>query len=356
MKVLRFDFNGTPNSFKRTAQGFLRVQARLSKTGVFSYNDQREYRADEELFRTDSLDSIKGAPVTDLHPKEKGEDNFLTPANIKEYIIGITENVEREGQYLKGSLIIFDEDAIMAIESGERKEISLGFKCNLEQTPGNINGENYDSIQRNIIVNHVAIGPKGWGRAGADCSIRTDSKNNNLKKGEKMDEVIHFDGIDIALNSDSIKTYLVEKRKQLNEIQERLDAANIEIDNKKSIITALEGPKAVNARVNTRIKLLKQCQEIIGDDECLDSLSDEELKLLAIKKHYPNLDIKDKDQGYIDGIFDALATKIERNDSLGETRKAIHNDYKNNIAYEKWLNYSANLSSIPLAGSSQGGR
>src|SRR5690606_5375426 len=110
MEVLRFDFNGTPDSFKRTPQGFLRVQARITKTGVFSYRDQREYRGDEEVFRTDSLESIKGAPVTDLHPSEKGDDNFLTPANTKEHIIGIAESVEREGPYLKGSLIIFHED------------------------------------------------------------------------------------------------------------------------------------------------------------------------------------------------------------------------------------------------------
>ena len=107
MEVLRFDFNGSSGEFKRTPQGFLRVNARLSKTGVFSYQDQCEFRSDEEVFRADSLESLKGAPVTDLHPAEKGGDNFLTPANAKNHIIGITEGVERDGAYIKGSLIIF---------------------------------------------------------------------------------------------------------------------------------------------------------------------------------------------------------------------------------------------------------
>lgn len=119
------------------------------------------------------MESLKGAPVTDLHPSEKGSDSFLTPANTKDHIVGITEGVERDGPYLKGSLIIFHEDAIKAIESGERKEISLGYKCRLEPTPGSINGEAYDAVQRDIVVNHVALGPKGWGRAGPDCAIRT---------------------------------------------------------------------------------------------------------------------------------------------------------------------------------------
>jgi len=42
----------------------------------------------------------------------------------------------RDGPYLKASLIIFHEDAIQAIEAGKRKEISLGYKCQLEPTPG----------------------------------------------------------------------------------------------------------------------------------------------------------------------------------------------------------------------------
>lgn len=109
----------------------MRVSARLTKTGVFSYESGREYRSEEEVFRADSLDSINGAPVTDLHPSETGGDSFLTPANARNHIIGITESVERDGPYLRGSLIIFHEDAISAIERGERKEISLGYKLSL---------------------------------------------------------------------------------------------------------------------------------------------------------------------------------------------------------------------------------
>jgi hypothetical protein len=205
MKVLRFDFNGSSSDFKRTAQGFLRVNARLSKTGVFKYNNGCEYRSEEEVFRTDSLASFKGAPVTDLHPSEKSTDSFLTPANAKQHIIGITEDIERDGPYLKGSLIIFHEDAIKAIEEGTRKEISLGYKCRLDPTPGSVNGEAYDAIQRDIIVNHVAIGPKGWGRAGPDCAIRTDSTS---AKGQDVTETIRLDGIDIALSKESIGNLL----------------------------------------------------------------------------------------------------------------------------------------------------
>ena len=89
----------------------------------------------------------------------------------------------------------------------------------------------------------------------------------------------------------------------------------------------------------------------------MDCLSDDELKRAAIKRHYPNTELKDKDQNYIDGMFEAiLASTVVRSDSLVNTREAIHADSKTNAAYEKWLSYSANLWSLPLAGNARGGR
>ncbi len=215
MEVLRFDFNGSSGEFKRTAQGFLRVNARLTKIGVFSYDDGREYRSDEEVFREDSLASLQGAPVTDLHPSEKAAKTSSprpmpkSTSSVSPKVLSVTDHI------FKGSLIIFHEDAIKAIEAGERKEISLGYKCQLDPTPGTWNGDAYDAVQKNIIVNHVAIGPKGWGRAGPDCAIRADS---TLTKGQNP-ETIHLDGIDIALSKESITTLLTEKRREFNEAQ-----------------------------------------------------------------------------------------------------------------------------------------
>ncbi len=353
MEVLRFDFNGSSGEFRRTPQGFLRVNARLTKTGVFNYQSQREYRSDEEVFRADSLESIKGAPVTDLHPSEKSADSFLTPTNAKNHIIGITEGVERDGPYLKGSLIIFHEDVIKAIESGERKEISLGYKCQLDPTPGTWNGEPYDAVQKNIVVNHVAIGPKGWGRAGADCSIRTDSQTptqGNLK----MTEVIRLDGVDIALTPDVIGALLSERKRQYEELRGRFDAIGLELEKEKAARAALEDPQAIETKVQNRLKLVEKCRRILGDETSIEGKTDEELKLLVIKKFHPDIDLSGKDQSYIDGMFEALlVTSAERNDSLAVTRQAIyhHTDSKANQAYEKWLEQSAKMWTVPLTGS-----
>lgn len=323
MEVLRFDFNGTSGEFLRTPQGFLRIRARLTKTGIFSYANGREYRSDEEVFRADSLESLKGAPVTDLHPTEKGADSFLTPANAKQHMVGITESVERDGPYLKGSLIIFHEEVIKAIESGERKEISLGYRCRLDPTPGVVNGNAYDAVQRDIVINHVAIGPKGWARAGADCSIRTDSQKTT--KGKiVMTETIRFDGVDIALTPDAISTLLAEGKRQVEELRGRLDALGLELERTQAAKATLEDPLAIETKVQGHLKLVEKCRRILGDEAVLDGKTDEELKLLGIKKFYSDIDISGKDQSYLDGMFEALvSTKAERNDSLTNTREAI---------------------------------
>jgi hypothetical protein len=181
MQVFRLDYNGTTSGFERTAQGFLRIRARLTKAGIFSYGDTYEYRPEEEIFRKESLSSLKCAPVTDLHPSENG-DGFLGPHNTKAHIVGMAESIEPDGKYLLGSLVVFHEDTIQAIERGDRKEISLGFSCELIPTPGDLAGQAYDAVQRTIIFNHIAIGPVGWGRIGPECSIRTDGKKPKTKE------------------------------------------------------------------------------------------------------------------------------------------------------------------------------
>ena|SRR3989338_3008719 len=175
MSVRRYDFIGSTQALETTPQGFVRVDARLTRTGIFTYHNDgkvtRELRLPEEVFRCDSLKSIAGAPVTDLHP-----DSFVNPENAKELAVGFAgEEIKADGDFVTAKLTITDAAAIEGLKEGSRKEISLGYTCEVEDSPGVHNGEPYDAIQRNIVVNHIALGPKGWGRAGPEVSVKTDS-------------------------------------------------------------------------------------------------------------------------------------------------------------------------------------
>ena len=82
----------------------------------------------------------------------------------------------RDGDFVSCEVRIQDADAIKDVEDGRLCEVSCGYTCRLDNTPGVYNGEPYDCIQRHIRYNHAAIGPKGWGRAGSEVRLRMDAE------------------------------------------------------------------------------------------------------------------------------------------------------------------------------------
>jgi hypothetical protein len=175
--VLRMD-RGKLAKTKRTSQGFARVDARLTRTGILEYvradgSIQREYRPAEEVFNADSLASLAGAPVTDLHPAV-----MVDPTNVRQLQVGITNAPRRDGKFIGAELVVQAADVIAKIDDGTRKEISCGYTCELDMTPGVFEGQHYDAVQRAINYNHVALGPSDWGRAGSEVALRLDSADD----------------------------------------------------------------------------------------------------------------------------------------------------------------------------------
>ncbi|MBU9649363.1 DUF2213 domain-containing protein [Burkholderia multivorans] len=119
-------------------------------------------RTPEEVFRDETLASCAGKPVTLDHP-----DDFVTPATFSQLCKGVMLNIRR-GEGLENDLILADllitaQDAIAAVQDEEIEEVSLGYEAEYEQvSPGR-------GVQRNIVVNHVAIVPRG--RCGPRCAI-----------------------------------------------------------------------------------------------------------------------------------------------------------------------------------------
>lgn len=119
-------------------------------------------RTPEEVFRDETLASCAGKPVTLDHP-----DDFVTPATFSQLGKGVMLNIRR-GEGLENDLILADllitaQDAIAAVQEEQIEEVSLGYEADYEQvSPGR-------GVQRNIVVNHVAIVPRG--RCGPRCAI-----------------------------------------------------------------------------------------------------------------------------------------------------------------------------------------
>lgn len=167
--------------------GALRVDATLTRTGVFVYrdaqgNETREYRPPEEVFDEVSLASFEGVVVTDDHPPV-----MINASNAATYKRGRLASVKRDGSNMVGTMIIEDEELKKKMRAGKR-EVSHGYACDLEMKSGvSPEGEKYDCIQRGIIGNHSAVVDAG--RAG------------NAKA--KMDRFARFDGAAEQVNDSS---------------------------------------------------------------------------------------------------------------------------------------------------------
>jgi hypothetical protein len=233
MTVTRYDV-AELGSIETTPQGFIRAPAYLTRAGVLDYRRAdgtvvRELRPPTEVFAPASLATLSAAPLTDLHPHQ-----MVSPANVRKLAIGhVSDDVRQDGQHVAANVTVQDADAIAAVQAGERRELSCGYTCDLDETPGTHNGQPYDAVQRNIRYNHVGIGPKNWGRAGSSVALRIDAADTH-----DAPEVMRLDAADAVaasrLNAPPIDAPAPDAT------DDELDAVLAERDALRSQVAALE--------------------------------------------------------------------------------------------------------------------
>ena len=173
---IRYDV-GVIAGTKMTPQGFLKVKGNMTRIGVLPYRRAdgsifHELRHPDEVFKADSVESLIHAPVTRRHPP-----GLVTVANVKQYQIGLVADARVEDRFIGGDVIVQDSDSIGAIGRRELCELSPGYTCKLEERAGMWGGIRYDGIQRGIVYNHLAIGPRAWGRSGPEVSLHLDANH-----------------------------------------------------------------------------------------------------------------------------------------------------------------------------------
>ena len=158
-----------PHKFK-TPEGYLIcTDAILSRTGKQEYRRCELFgdacedpdkivnvdRTDDEVFSDKAMASFENKPICIEHP-----DEDVNIENYNELSVGFMRDIhkgEDNGHpVMMGTLVITDKDAIEAVESGEYKELSCGYDCDID--------DDDNPQQRNIRGNHVALCKQG--RAG----------------------------------------------------------------------------------------------------------------------------------------------------------------------------------------------
>lgn len=175
IRARRFDLSRV-DATEVTPSGGLRIPARATRSGVLEYHDADgrtwgELRPDAEVFSAESLASLRAATLTELHPP-----SLVSPATWKRLAVGHTgDDVRKDGEFVAVSVVVQDAETLARVRSGELVELSCGYSCDLDETPGVFDGKPYQRVQRAIRYNHVALGPEGWGRAGSDVRLHLDS-------------------------------------------------------------------------------------------------------------------------------------------------------------------------------------
>lgn len=167
-----------------TPEGYLKDRPILTSTGIFEYANpdgsvRRELRLPEDVFDPESLASYKGKPIIITH-----DAGVVNKDNVQKFQIGtiLTEGY-RSGDDVRAEIVIHNTDAM---KDCGLKELSLGYSLDLDETPGEWNGQHYDAIQRNIRINHLALVREA--RAGDQARLNIDGRDSDiiLKGGKKV--------------------------------------------------------------------------------------------------------------------------------------------------------------------------
>lgn len=202
---MRFQFQDSAElidgGLRETASGFLVGTARVARAGniqIYGGDEVgrpdlravRVYRPAEEVFSRDTMRSVAHQPITLDHPSEA-----VDSGNWRAHARGhMGDEVARDGDFIRVPLVLMDSGAIGEYQRGKR-ELSLGYTCDLKWEPGKTaDGKEYDAVQSNIRVNHLAI--VGAARGGPELKLG-DREDSEMTVENKR--TVTIDGIGYTL-------------------------------------------------------------------------------------------------------------------------------------------------------------
>jgi hypothetical protein len=233
------------------------------------------------------------------------------------------------------------------VENRTASQISCGYNCQLEETPGEWQGQRYDAIQRAIRYNHVALEPIG--RAGPEVGIRLDAGDAIQVSPHSQEQTtmlkIRIDGVDFEATEQLAQAFTVAQEKAakaLDEVKAQLKAKTDDADKQKARADSLDeelkkakaahadaaDPSKIEEAVKTRVALERTAGKVLGETTKFDEMTDADIKRAVILKVHPGAEaqLKDASAVYLQDRFDAAVDAIEAGDvtnpELAKARQA----------------------------------
>ena len=350
------------SDYQITEEGYLKVRARIARTGIQSYTDasggiRLEYRPEEEVASSEALDSFREKCLTKEHPPV-----LLDASNTKDYAVGFTSaDVSYSDGFVESTLTVTDKATIDEIIKGDVREVSCGYKVDYVDQPGiTPDGQHYDGYQKNIRGNHVAIVKRA--RGGPQVRLLLDSADAAvtdllLSQGDIMSANIVFDGVSfeadpalaaaiVAEREDAKASYADMKRKydemmsKASKMKEEMDAMEKEMKGKMDAAegradaleqelnetrTELEAAKQVNvdSLVEERLALVNKARTSLDAEFDFVGKSSREIMEAAIKAVRGDSDLSERSDDYVQAMFDTLSEVARKDSSTEDLRKAV---------------------------------
>ena len=314
----------TDNMSRReiTDEGFLKVPAKVARVGNQKYlaaelglTDRNPndivivHRPPEEVFKKESLDSYKDKDITIQHPK-----NFVDAETYKNTSVGhvTAQGVKVDDEWVETTLLVKDKYAIDRINNG-LCEVSVGYSVDYKAQDGVWKGEEYELVQTNIKVNHVALVDNA--RAGKEARIYDNEINKtkvNIMTKVKLDSIT-VDVNDSDVNA--IKNLYNSKEDRISQLEKQLADAKMELEKEKKTKEELEDEmekekkkscdSAINELVNKKSELMKKCHSIDSNFNT-DKIHSSAIKREFLKVHDNSIDWTQKSDDYVEGVFDSI--------------------------------------------------
>lgn len=357
-----------PNVLHKTPEGYLTGRICVTGAGVFRYlGDDHKFVGrlrDRDQVKA-ATDSINCKPVTLQHPNQP-----VNLDNVGDLQVGMSANdASFDGLNNYVTITVTDKKAVEAIEKGEVKAISMGYRCSIVDHDGVWQGSHHDQEQKDIVYNHIALVKNGRagdqvrftvgdsadfadffdmadpeegekkptedgnehqdgqpvivndGKAGTEVNLKDNNHNQeqsmktiqldgvDYQADEKVIEALQAAQNDAAEKLDEIHTLLSavdEKDSQIADLQEKLDAANDEIDE-----------RLIDDAVNAKIAILDAARAAGIECDASDDVS--EIKRKVIAAAFDGIDIESiEDEASINALYmsanKAIADRAEKGD------------------------------------------
>ena len=362
--IQKFDVN----VLHKTPEGYYQGNVVCTGIGVFRYLDTNK----KFVQRLRDVDDVKAAtasinckPITLQHPNQP-----VNADNVDGLEVGMTANdATFDGLNNRVTVTITGKKAIDAIDRGEVKAFSMGYKCTVVENDGVWQGVHHDQQQKDIVYNHLALVTKGRagdkvnfmvgdssdfadffdmadpeegekkptedgnehqdgqpvivndGKAGPEVNLKDNNHNQeqsmktiqldgvDYQADEKVIEALQAAQNDAAEKLDEIHTLLSavdEKDSQIADLQEKLDAANDEIDE-----------SLIDDAVNAKLAILDAARAAGIECDASDDVS--ELKRNVIAAAFDGIDLESiEDEASINALYmsanKAIADRAEKGD------------------------------------------